>query len=547
MKSRYSAIPSLWALACVAAMAQQTPATAPEPAPEEEKPAPEYPKLQVGFGSWGLKGNEGSFRRYATPPRGFYIQELSYGIYEASPALFGGFVFRGSPLDDYVLEANSIWGPQATYFEGRIKRDEFFVPSAFQDDPSKQYEVEGSLRQPLGHEFDLVVDGKHEQLDKKFEGPAFNRHTRTNRYNARIAGEVGSSRVDFSMGEVRFYDRANMQPDSHAQTWRAELLQPVGSLNLEGAFAQTNIEQSGRRDSKVRTWTLDGNLPIGLDAELQFGMRTDKYDLPVVINSYVRERLSSWVRFVGGWNGISGQFSYKNVQSERVRTDHQYVDVPQWNTFDGKLSGRFVNGPRWSLRGTLERYNGAAAMQTTDPRDLYFDNRSRIQLKVDHGGENWSGYGSVSYRFMKNDPRDVEIRTRQFVLGGTYALKDNIDVYAEGMWDSANTAFSEPNATVGLDSFFPSSRVLTLGANWTVDPSTVFTTSLTELVTNNDNPIFEKEGNVYSRFFTAHVTHTDKLGREFGLLLAPGKYSDRVIRQLGYTTSVVLVTARWKF
>jgi hypothetical protein len=407
--------------------------------------------------------------------------------------------------------------------------------------------MEGSIRHPLGRGFDIVSDFSHNQLDKVYEGPEYSKHQRTNRFNTRIAGEVGPGRLDLSFAEKLFYDRANFQPDSHFQTWRGALEYPFGPVQLQGAYAQTKIEQSGRNASKVRTYSLDGGIPLSSGFDLQFGMRAQKFDMPEVINNYVRERNTSWARIVGRLRDITTQFSYRRVDTERVRDDHRYVDAPKWNTFEGRFGGKFGNGLRWSLKGSIEGLEGDAIMLTEDPRRLFWDDRSNLQLKLDHGGENWNGYFVLNRRFMQNTPRDVEVHSSQFVMGGNLQVRPTVDIFAEYTSDRAKTDFRELDASIGLQDFFPSSTVTTFGANWLISTETSLSASYTRLATDNDNPIFERDGNVLSRFFTAHLRHRTANGNEFGLLLAPGKYEDKVIRQLGYEARVVMVTARFRF
>lgn len=546
MKTKFAAVSSLWALALSAALAQQTPpATTPEE--DEDKPVPSYPKIDVGFGSWGLRGNRSTFGRYGAPPRGFFVKELSYGQYGPSPGLFGEFAFRGQPFDDHMLDVAAIWGSRASSFEGSIDNSIFYQPSAHPIDESRRRQMNASYRRPLGRETDLVVDYSHTQLDTEVEGPGYGKHLRTNRFSGRLAGALGKGRFDLSLADRRFYDRANFQPDTRTNTWRGEVLQPVGALSLSGAYSHTTIEQNGRRDSKAKTWNFDGDLPLGFDLELQFGFRTETYDLPETINAYVRERQVSYARLNGYFSGMSTQLGWKHIETERVRLDQRFVDVPKIDAYEARLSGRLRSGSRWSLKGAIEDHSSNAVMLTSDPRRLYWDDKATLQMKLDHGGETWGAYGAVNFRYLENSPRQIKVNSRQYVFGANCWAVPGADFFGELMLDQADTRFNEPDATVGLDSFFPSSRVWTIGANWAIDENTMLTTSFTDLVTDNDNPIFEAGGNVANRFWTAHVRHRDKMGREFGLMIAPGKYTDKVIRQLGYEATVVMVTAQWKF
>lgn len=266
MKMRIASVPSLWALALGAVFAQQTP---PETTPEEEEelPAPNYPKIDVAYGSWGLSGNKSTFGRYGAPPRGFYFKEISFGLYEASPANFGEFRLMGQPFDDHILEVAAIWGADAATFEGWIDNTIFYQPSAHPIGESKRRQIYGVYRRPLGEKADLVLDYSGNQLDTEVEGPAFGKHQRTNRFSGRLAGAVGRGRAEVSMADRRYYDRANFQPDTRSETWRGELSQPLGQLNLTGAYAHTKIEQRPERQQSqeldprrrsavgIRPWT----------------------------------------------------------------------------------------------------------------------------------------------------------------------------------------------------------------------------------------------------------------------------------------------------
>lgn len=546
MKSKYSAVPSLWALACAAALAQQTPAPETKPA-GEEKPAPSGPKLDIGYGTWGLSGNESTFRRFTTLPKGLFVRELSYGFYQSSPGMFGDFMFRGRPSEDYTVDTTDILDSK-TRFQASADNSQFMEPSQGDIPTSRRRNVEGSLQRTLGQNLNLVLSASSTQHDKFFEGPAFPVHTRTDNFGAQIAGDVGKGgRMEVALNNRRFFDRANFQPDSNAQTWSGTLSHPFGMLDLEGSYAQTTIEQDGRSDAKVKNWNLDGGIPLGANFDVQFGMRRQKYELPQVANAYVRDRFTSYARVVGNFAGMSGHLSYKHVETERVREDHSFVDVPKFNTLEGRLSGNFGTGPRWTIRGSWQNLDDDAKMLTSDPRRLFWDDKVKLQFKLDHGGTNWGAYAAYNYGFQENEMRDIKIRTHGFVMGGSYQWKSNVDFFGELGIDKGNTDFTEPGATVGLDSFFPSSRVLTLGSNWAISPNTSLTTSYTELVTDNDNPIFDPLGNVYSRFVSASLNHRTKEGYELGFLIAPGKYADRVIRSLGYQATVVQLTAKWRF
>jgi hypothetical protein len=527
-----------------------SPATPPpqqEPPAEEEKPPVPKPKIEVGWAERPFRGNEQTFRRYGTSPRGFFIKEISYGFYGQSPGLFGEFALRGRPQEDFVGETMAVFGPSATRFEGRLQENEFYFPSPFDSERSSRWNVEGNLQQPLGRKFALVLDYNQSHLHKFYESPTFDRRTRTNRFNAMVAGNVGNGRAELGYSNRQFYDRTNIQPDRRIGLWTASVLQQFGSVDLEGRYTHADIEQPGFQSSSVKAWRLDGGLPIGESFQLLFGLENRKTSVPETLNAFVRERNVSWARLVGRFSGISGEFGMKHSEVERVRRDQSFVDVPKWNTYEGRLHGRFGSQARWTLKANWENLDDDAAMQLQDPRRLFWDDRATIKAQLDFGNEVWSGYLSHAYRYNENESRGVRLRTFQTVLGGTYSARENLDFFGELVLESASTSFREINASLGLESYFPSNRVFTLGGNWVVSDDTWFTLSFTDMTTDNDNPVFDPLGNVSSRYFTAHVQHRTKQGNEFGLTISPGKFSDRVFPQLGYRTTVFMLTANWKY
>jgi hypothetical protein len=540
---------SLWFLACSVVFAQEKPAEPPkeEPPAEEEAARVPWPKLDVQYLRWGLRGNESTYRRYGTPAEGLTIRALEVDWNEPSPAEYGFLAMRGQPGRDFVTETAFTWGPKAMGFQGFYQDASFMVPSPYAIDPSNRRIAEGSLRYPVGHGYLLTARVRSENFERIEEGPAISKFTRTQDFDTRVAGPLSDGQLDLSYHRSRFFDRTDGQPDTTTNTLRGAVLQPVGNLSLEGSYAQSRIQQTGRSRSLARAWNLDGGLPLGDSADLQFGIRLQRYDLPAIINAYVRERHTSWARLIGSIRGARAQLGFRRIEAERLRADQSFVDVPKWNIFDGRVTGRLANGARWSVRGSYEETDGIAMMQTDDPHMLYWDEKTAFQVKFDHGGENWTGYASIDWKRFENSPRQVEIDSWQWTVGGTYQLRPNLELYSEFAYDRAKSGFREQDANIGLQAFLPSSRVSTFGANWTIDDDTWLSGSFTEYFVDNDNPIFDRGGNVATRFLSINLTRRDKSGHEYGLMLAPGRYADRVIRQLGYEAAIAAVTVKLRF
>jgi len=185
-------------------------------------------------------------------------------------------------------------------------------------------------------------------------------------------------------------------------------------------------------------------------------------------------------------------------------------------------------------------------MVTTDPRQLFWDNRRFAQLKLEGGSPILNGYLILTHRRWDNDVRAVELTTNAVLLGGTWNARAQLSLFAEYAYE-AWRAKSEMAAFPTLDNFVPNSRITTFGLNWAIDRRTFLSAAFTEFVTANDNPLLLRDGNYRGRFLTASLSYRFPAGYEVVLTVSPWRYRDRVVDLMDYEATVVMVSGKARF
>jgi hypothetical protein len=240
------------------------------------------------------------------------------------------------------------------------------------------------------------------------------------------------------------------------------------------------------------------------------------------------------------------QFGFMQQENERIRKDQSFVDVPRWRTWEARLSGRISKNWRLTLRGSAQHLTHPPTMVTTDPRQLFWDDRRFAQLKLEGGSPTLNGYLVLTHRRWDNDVRAVELTTNTIVLGGTWNASQRFSLFAEYAYESWR-AKSEMTGIPNLDNFVPNSRATTIGLNWAIDKRTFLSAAFTEFVTANDNPLLLRDGNYRGRFLTASLRYRFPAGYEVALTVAPWRYRDRVVDLMDYDATVVMVSGRARF
>jgi len=540
----------------VAAFAQeQPPPQEPPPKQEEtpaqeeaEKPPPYYPlTLELGWGDRHLDGNERKFRQYATPPSGFFVRDLRYAPLAFPGGHRGLLTLKSVGEDDYRADGDLGLFYGRTRLEVFLTRNRFFDTTPILILPSDRTLQEGALKQFLTRDFSLSLRYRMDEQDQFFEPPRAPLHQRTRYSDVVAAGRLGNGQLHVSFADWRYFDRTGTLKDTKVDRWQVRYLwEPLRNFGLEGAFARLSVRQPSVPKGHVEILSLAGDVAAGPATDLLLTLRRDKLSLPVTQNAYAREQRLVAGRVVHRWNRWSAQMGLSLREAERIRGDQNFVDVPQWLTFEGRVSGRVTRQVRLTVRGYTQNLSDGPPMMTLDPRPLYWDGRRYAQVKIDGGWSEVNGYASWTFNRWENDARAVRLSTYIYAIGGNWQATPALSLFAEWTYEDW-TAKSEIADFPILENFAPSSRVIALGANWVIDPQTFVSLGFTEFITSNDNPLQLRDANTRGQFFTLNARHQFPSGQEVGLVIAPWAYRDRVLGTMNYDATVVMVTGSAKF
>lgn len=503
-------------------------------------------EMDVGLGTWSLDGNEHKLRQYATPAKGLLLNPFRYTL----PVLgdrSGWFAFKGSERNDYRAEGNLAFLFGRTQWEMSVSRYRFFDPTPTVLLPSTRAVREGAMKFLLTPDFSVAFRYRMDQQDQFFEAPKLPLRQRTRFWDAVAEGKVGEGRLSLGYTDFRFFDRTDIRPDTAIRRWHANYLwSPDERGGVEVGFHRFTIRQPLRPNSRGESLAVSSDWTLSSATDITLLLRRDKWDLPVVQNAWVRERRLAIAHLVHRWRGWALQVVFRQQENERLRRDQSFVEVPRWRTVEVRLSGRLA--PRWrlTLRGGWQHLTHLPTMGTTDPRQLVWDDRQFLQLRLEGGSPSLNGYLALNRRRWENEGRAVRVTTDALTLGGTWQVNARLNLFAEyayeAWWATRVTA-----AFPTLDNFFPNSRVTSLGLNWAMDRRNFLSLTFTEFVTANDNPLLLRDGNYKGRFLTGVWRYRFPAGYELALTVAPWRYRDRVVDWMDYEATLVLLSGSARF
>jgi len=505
-------------------------------------------QVDVGFSHWGLDGNESKFRQYATPAQSLFLKSIRITPTFKFPSSDAGhFVLKGIGEKDYRAEGvlDILFG--RVKFDADLSRHRFLDAGLTPVSESQRELQEGAAKYLLTRDFAISFRYRMDRQAHIFQAPKLPYYQRTRFWDALAEGKLGEGQISLGYSDWRYFDRTDIRPDTSVKRWHVRYLwQPNDAVGVEGNFARSSIKQPARPNSDVETLSLSGDWAISSATDFSIHLRRDKLDLPVVQNAWVRERRLGVASLVHRWRGWTVQFGFRQQENERIRKDQSFVDVPRWRTWEARLSGRISKNWRLTLRGSAQHLTHPPTMVTTDPRQLFWDDRRFAQLKLEGGSPTLNGYLVLTHRRWDNDVRAVELTTNTIVLGGTWNASQRFSLFAEYAYESWR-AKSEMTGIPNLDNFVPNSRATTIGLNWAIDKRTFLSAAFTEFVTANDNPLLLRDGNYRGRFLTASLRYRFPAGYEVALTVAPWRYRDRVVDLMDYDATVVMVSGRARF
>lgn len=525
----------------VGAWAQETP-PAEEPAKDSEEieiPV-KWNSISVGYYTWKASGSRIRMGQHGRVSEGVTLAELKYlnPVGEGHP--YYSFLWRGNPGRNSAGEGVVILEGGQTILRARVRDRQYYadpswVPTTPSQDKIGTLSVEHQIKPNIG----AFVSYQSIDRGQKFVGPKDSGHQRTRVVAGGVEGRIGGLQAGVTVTDRRTFDDTGRQPATLQRGVEGRLAGEIGNrLSLQGAMGYTRIEQAGRPTGDVRTMAMAGHLDLGPSTYLQFNAGRDDLDIgQLTQNAYVRQRFNSGLRLnhkLGSW---ALQFGFRHRETERVRDDRSFVDVPKWNTYDARLSGRLNNGIRVTLRGTWDDMTATARATGVDTRQLWWDDKAMGQLKLDGGNDVFTGYAAYTYRFRQNKARNVEVGQHNFALGGSYQFKPNLLGYAEWSYDSIRATGGAEGTSTTVDTFMPNSMSISAGLDWTLNERASFSAAVNHFATNN------WRGTQVTFQYRRRISADHSLD----VVVAPWRFEDRLYGLTGYETTFLGVRYTVKF
>lgn len=504
-------------------LAQDTPAA---PSEEEQDAAPRFKLNELTLGATTFDG-EFSINQYASPFMGFGLQSLRLLTPGSESRPFSKFVYRGMPNQDNF--ASVVFHLSSGRTVVRAERGDFsHYTLAWQPKPESN---DKAISVILDHAIAPGVGGfvayRSEKREGNYPAPRDPDLTQSQVVSGGVGGNVLGGNGNVSVTERRTYTDTGNQPTTMNRSINATFNRDLSDrLNLGGAANFTRIEQNGQQGSDVTTLALNGSWEIGPMTSLQFSFSDQDIDNNVVQNAYVRKRLSSGARLLHRLPGWNLQLGFRHMETERLRADQSYVDVPESNAIDFRAAGK-LGAAKLTVKGSWEDVDATAVMQTDeDDRQLYWNKKSMLQARIEGGGDNFVAYGALTYKNRQNEGRGVEVKWANVAIGGSYTIDPTLSTFAEASIEGFEaTGGAETNQV--LDSYFPHAKNFAAGVDWARDPATWASASVN----------FFESGDVRGAQLTFNLRRTLSPDSELDIYVAPWSRDDRQFDLTGYHTT----------
>lgn len=535
---------------CGAAWAQDKAPAEEEQKAEEAKAKPLLPVagvLTLGYGDLGLSGNQNTLRRYATPPRLLFIEELSLRSRTGWGSGQGGITLRGVGADDYYYRAN------ADEMFGRLRADAFYSRSRYlPDTPEPQGESERkasgwSLAQRISPSFVIASSYTMEAQTQTFGVPRAAQYQRSRYLDVQAYGKAGRGFVSGGYSSTAFTDRTMVLPSATVeQATLSYIIQATPSVDAGGSYSRTLIRQAALPQATVETAGLMADAALGRFGDLSLDATSETIGNTAPATMAVTRNQGAAARLQKRWTNWNAEVGLRSREIMRLNETRDYVDVPRWVTLDGRLRGRLSRQTRITLKAGSQWLGGAPTAAQEDTRSLYWHRRSNVSARMETGPANATGYLAGSYKVQENAERYARSAASALQAGGTLQLGPKVVAFGEYAFESLKlrTEIADwPTSAM----FGPDSQTAVAGLSWTVDPHMWVSATYTDWFVSNDNPLLLPEANIHGRELTLTLRRRFNDGSELGLLVAPLTYKDKVADTLDYRATIVRLSGSTTF
>ncbi len=513
------------------ALSQDSP---PQPVVQEaqEEPVARLKLSELTFGATSFLSDT-SINQYARPLMGIGLHSLRYlsPLSETSP--FARLIVRGMPdQDNYASVLFHLTGGRTALSAERWEYGHYVL-----DWRPKSESIDRAFTATLDQAIAPGIGGyltyRSDRREGRYPAPRVADLTQTQTVSGGVGGRALGGNFGLSMTDKRTYTDTGIQPTTLQNRMSAQFNRDIGAdFNLGGSASLTRIEQAGQPKNEVKNYVVSGRWEIDEGSAVQFQIGEQQLDLNSIQNAYVRKRTESSVRFLHRLSDWSLQLGYRHRESERVRSDQSYVDVPTIDSIDFRALGK-VGAVRVTLKGSLEETQPNAVMGTNDPRQLYWDKRGSLQAKFDYAAESFVLYGLATLKKQQNNERDVEIAQNNIAVGGSYVYDEAISGFAEVSFEDYRVI----GAGQSLDFYFPTAWTFATGVDWASDPSTWASANIN----------FYENGDVLGTQLSFIVRRKISPDNDLEIIVAPWTREDRQLGLTGFHTTFLSVRYTVRF
>ncbi|MDR3691415.1 MAG: acid shock protein [Fimbriimonas sp.] len=433
-------------------------------ASDDSEAKPLLNTLDLAYTTWSSTRNINTIHRNGYVQGGFGIADLKIlEPFETDHLMW--FDFKGNPSNDYGTRLVTQWGDGTTLKAGAGEFS-YYEPSFGTNLPSQDKSWDVSIDRQLAPNFGAFVAYRYDESQHHFPAPYAQPNYNNSTASFGIQKGMGDTTIGVTLSENRFSDLLQIQPNTLTDRGEMRLSNTSGNLSTQAVAATTMIQQPGEQKSFIRDYGLSGIYDVSENSNLAAQWHEQILDLNSVQNAYVRKKVSTGATYdlrLGNWGAALG---FQHREEERVRADHSFVDVPKWNTWDFKLTGRLAKAYRVSLKSTIEDLTTSPVFLTDDPSLLYWSRKETVAAKISTGNTINTGYFTYTYRYRQNNDRGLSVNWYNFALGGSRVFSPKLLGYAEFASDQYNSGGqSAQDSAIG--SYFPSSETFMFGLDYT--------------------------------------------------------------------------------
>lgn len=496
---------------------------------------PKYNNLTLDYNTWNSDRNIRTIDQNGLIPTGFGIADLTLFSPWQHQNLTA-FELKGTPGDDYGTRLFDQFGP-GTDLNMHAHRFSFFDPGVGNTTMSHDREWDAMLERQIKPNWGAFARYEIDQSDHSFAPPLENPDFTNKTFAVGTQGRLANSTIGGTFSETGYTQRDGSQPNTQTDHGDIHYVGEWGpKLTAEGSFSVDRIQQQGRPDDWVHSYSLSGIYAFDEASMIGAHVTQSVLQLTAVQNAYVKERMSSGLNYnvrLGGWAMNVG---YQHQEEQRLTMDQSNVDIAKWDDFKFSAYGHITPKYRIVFKGYVDDLTNAPSFMTEDPSDLYWSQRANGQLKIDTGNDVYSAYLSDTYNYRQNGDRELFVTWNNFAVGGSYVFSPKWLGYAEYASDVYQVGGSNGEAGALLG-YFPTSNTMMLGLDFTKSPKESLSAVMTSFYTQDE----------WGQQFAISYRRDLAKDRCFQVAFSPWIQRDRLYNVDSYDAGILVIKAGFRF